>query len=313
MGKSLAESTKAAYRTHLRTFLRFCFYYGVTPVPASQTTIMCYIAFLARTLNPKSINCYINIIRILHLDAGYSNPLFQNFAVTNLKRGIARELGKPPKQMHPISCEILVKIHGCLSMRSGRDISFWAACAVAFFGFLRKSTLVPKRKVNPGDDCLLRKDLHMPSRDQFVLYIRKTKTIQFGQRILCVPYVSAPSRSLLCPVTAVISLLRSIPYMPEIPLFAFYEGKKLSWWTHDSFVARLRELLKKVGLPANEFSCHSFRRGGASFGFQLNLSLVEIKQRGDWASNAVESYIHIGRAHLNTVASKLVHGAVKPR
>ena len=93
IGSTYAESTKASYRSHLRAFLRFCIYFDFEAVPASQDTILLYITFLARTLKPTSITNYINIIRILHLEAGLANPLFQNYAVNNLKKGIARQLG----------------------------------------------------------------------------------------------------------------------------------------------------------------------------------------------------------------------------
>ena len=110
-GKTYAESTKASYKTHLFTYLRFCFKFELEPVPASKTTILAYTAYLARSkLKPSSITNYLNIIRILHLDYGYDNPLKDNFALTNLKRGINREKGSPPCQKLPITCEILEKM-----------------------------------------------------------------------------------------------------------------------------------------------------------------------------------------------------------
>ena len=171
-GKTFADSTKASYKTHLRTYLRFCFHFHLEPVPATQNTILCYIAFLARTIKPSSINNYVNIIRIMHLDAGMANPLEANFAVTNLKRGISRELGVPPEQKLPLTCEILLDLKKLLNFHRGKDISFWCACMLAFFGFLRKSTLLPKNLSNPGNDCVLRSDLKMSSSTQIVLNIR---------------------------------------------------------------------------------------------------------------------------------------------
>ena len=134
----------------------------------------------------------MNIIRVLHLDAGYPNPLENNFGACNLRKGITRELGVPPQQKLPITCAILMGIIDKLYMRNVRDISFWCACCTAFFGFFRKSTLLPKNAKDAGSDCLLRKDLRMPSKFEFVLSVRKTKTVQFGQRILRVPFVAAP-------------------------------------------------------------------------------------------------------------------------
>ena len=189
------------------------------------------------------------------------------------------------------------------------NISFWAACCVAFYGFLRKSTMLPVTSTDPGEDCILRGDLHMPSNNTFVIYVRKTKTIQFGQRVLVIPYAETPKKCLLCPVSAMKSLLRCIPYLPKLPLFLYYQNGHITWWTHDSFLKRLRELLQKIGLKPSDFSCHSFRRGGASFAFDQEMSLIEIKQRGDWSSGAVENNIHINQSYLFKVANKLSKGA----
>ena len=86
------------------TYLRFCLHFHLDPIPASNSTLLAYIAFLARSLKPTSINNYLNIVCILHLDAGLDNPLKDNFAILNLKRGIARELGTPrPKITYHMS------------------------------------------------------------------------------------------------------------------------------------------------------------------------------------------------------------------
>ena len=138
---SLAKSTQTVYKTHLKTFLRFCCYYGCTPVPVDQDTLCCYVAFLARSLSPSSVNSYLNIIRILHLDAGLSNPL-DSWELSMIKRGVHRQHGVPPKQKLPITILILREIFPLLDhFSSSFDISFWAACLIGFFGFFRKSTI----------------------------------------------------------------------------------------------------------------------------------------------------------------------------
>ena len=151
----------------------------------------------------------------------------------------------------------------------------------------------------------------MPSKSEFVLSVWKTKTIQFGQRILRVPFVAAPLGCPLCPVEAMVKLLHCTPYRPELPLFLYYKGSELAWWTHTSFSERLRDVLDMCGYDSKLYSCHSFRRGGASFGFELQMSMIDIKQRGDWASNAVENYIFVSKSQVNSVAARLSRGAAQ--
>ena len=68
-----AESTKASYKSQLLAYLRYCLFYGYEPVPADQTTLLTYTAFLARDKRPSTIKNYLNLVRILHLEAGYKN------------------------------------------------------------------------------------------------------------------------------------------------------------------------------------------------------------------------------------------------
>ena len=90
---SFAPSTKSAYRTHLMTYLHFCFFYDVTPVPVLPNVLSCYVALLARTMAPNSINVYLNIVRTVHLESGFDNPLIDNFDLQMIKRGINRAKG----------------------------------------------------------------------------------------------------------------------------------------------------------------------------------------------------------------------------
>lgn len=307
---TFAESTKASYRTHLRTYIRFCINFHVNPVPIAQNELLAYVAFLARTLKPSSIGNYLNAVRLIHLEAGLDNPLENNFSLNNLKRGIARKLGTSPEQKLPITCKILQDISTFLNPFSSSDIAFWAACVIGFFGFLRKSTLLPKTISNPGNDCLLRSDVVMIDVNNIDVYVRKTKTIQFGQRVLRLPFV-AKTGCILCPVSAITKLFIVSSKKSSDPLFSYRKGKKVSWWTHSTFVERLRFLLKKAGYNPCSYSGHSFRRGGASLAFELGLSLTQVKQRGDWASSAVENYIFVSPRVIKEVASVMINGVPK--
>ena len=290
------------------TYLRFCVFYEVEPVPISQKELLAYVAFLARSLKPTSIQNYLNAVRIIHLDSGFPNPLENNFALSNLKKGISRELGSPPVQKLPITCHIMHLILKNLVMFVPKDIAFWAACTTAFFGFLRKKTLLPVSSTKPDTDCLLRNDLVMQDANSYTLYIRRTKTIQFGERILVLPFVAEPSNA-LCPVSAMKNLMLVSPKESMIPLFSYIQRGKTQSWTHTTFVDRLRRILSDEGFNAISYSGHSFRRGGATLGFKIGLSMAQIKQRGDWRSSAVENYIFVTSEQVSEVASLLVNGA----
>ena len=270
---------------------------------------MLLCSFLARSLSSSSINGYLNIIRLLHLDAGLPNPLENNWEVQQIKRGIARLKGSPLKQKHPITVQILRESFLLLDhVSSTLDKSFWAACLIAFFGFFRKSTILPISSSSPTGIC--RDDIKDFSFSSFNLIIKHTKTIQFGQRSLNMPFfVCADQR--ICPVRALWSHLTSSPASSDRHIFSYLAGGRLVLLTHESFVKKLKHLIVATGRDPSVYSAHSFRREGSTFAFSLNMPLLTVKARGDWKSNCVEQYISVGQKMSEDAAILLSAGAAQ--
>jgi hypothetical protein len=146
-----AEGTKKTYRSQLKSYFKFCVEFACCPIPVEQPTLLAYVAHLAGRISPSSIPGYLNVVRLLHMEAGLDNPLDQNWELLLLKRGIKRQKGKPPVQKLPLTLEIMRKIYPLLNPRLPSDAAFWVALLVGFYGFLRKSTLLPEcAKPIPG-------------------------------------------------------------------------------------------------------------------------------------------------------------------
>jgi hypothetical protein len=288
---AFARSTIRTYKSQTNSYLRFCVNYGVQAMPASQSTLCSYLAFLSRSLSPNSVKGYMNAVRLLHVEAGLINPLENNWEVTMIQRGITRLLGTPPKQKLPITIAILLDIYRVLS-NSASDVAFWLACIVAFFGFLRKSTLLPSSGELVVGKFIARSDVIDLSLSSFSLLIRYSKTIQFGQRVLTLPYVTCEDTR-MCPVRALLRHFGMSKIASSRPLFNFVQEGVEVQFTNAFFMKRLRDLLRLTGHPASSISCHSFRRGGASLAYLVGMSALDIKQRGDWKSNAFECYLTI--------------------
>ena len=143
-----AESTKASYKTHAVAYLRFCKYYDCVPVPACQQTLVGYVVFLSRSLKPSSIKCYLNIIRILHVCAGFKNPLENNWEVSMLFRAISRCHGTPPVQKTPISIPMLLSIHKKLSFACKFDIVFLGSLYGRFLRVSAKVNIVVEVRIS---------------------------------------------------------------------------------------------------------------------------------------------------------------------
>ena len=247
--------------------MRFCLYFKRSPVPADSNTVLAYATFLARSLSPNSIPSYMNIIKLMHLEKGYPSPL-KNWELNAVTRGIQRRLGSPPKQKLPITIDLLTKIFAQLDLHLSEHKAFWAACLIAFFAFLRKSTLLPKSD-STKKKALCIKDVSL-NKSMLVLHIRHTKIIQFGQRRLDIPVNAIPGL-ILCPVSAmarVLSEMQPGSVSANQPLFSYTNVKgKTNYLNHSSFVSLLKTVLCKCSVNTNDYSGHSFRIGGCSYAF----------------------------------------------
>ena len=115
---SLEESTKKAYSTHRRSYLEFCNRFGLQPVPCSMQQATRYVAYLSQRLSPASIPKYLNILRILHLEAGLPDPhILEMYEPKAVLTGFEKLKGLKARQMSPITPALL------LSMRELLDFS----------------------------------------------------------------------------------------------------------------------------------------------------------------------------------------------
>lgn len=276
-------------------------------VPCTPTTVLRYIAFLARTLSPTSIPNYLNVIRILHLQNGFPNPLQEpllNWRYHMIIRGIQRTQGKPTTQKLPITPNILRSIKAHLNLDLSADRTFWAACLVAFFSFFRKSNLLPPSVAGfDKERHLRRKDVILCSWG-VILVVRWSKTIQFHQKQLLIPLPKLSSSD-LCPLTALQQAFQLTSSAdPEGPAFMYAKGSQHVPYTHTSFTTKLKQTLESSGFPADKYSGHSFRRGGATFAMKASVPHTMIQAQGDWKSTAYERYLNTSFAYrLQTIAT----------
>jgi hypothetical protein len=132
-----SESTKKTYKSQASSYMKFCLNFGLIPIPASQETLVTYCSYLARSLSASSLPGYLNVVRLMHIEAGFANPFLNNWEISSIQKGISRSLGKPPRQKSPITVRVLLDLFRTLGS-SSFESAFWAACMVAFYGFLMK-------------------------------------------------------------------------------------------------------------------------------------------------------------------------------
>ena len=105
------------------------------------------------------------------------------------------------KQAEPVMPELLVKLSKVVDYKDQVELVAWTALLLGFYMFLRKSNLVPDtmEDFNP-EQQFRRADLNLTTIGKpMMIEVRWSKTIQFKQKILCMPVIPAKNRA-ICPV-----------------------------------------------------------------------------------------------------------------
>ena len=179
----------------------------------------------------------------------------------------------------------------------------WAACCLAFFGFLRVGELTSP------DDASYDPSVHLsfadiavddPARPSFVrVAIKQSKTDPFRRGV---DLFLGRTGNDLCPVGAILNFL--VARGPQSgPLFAFADGRLL---TRRRFVEAVKGALTAAGIDERRYNGHSFRIGAATTAAAKGIEDSIIKTLGRWESVAYQQYVRIPRSQLTSYSSLLV-------
>lgn len=272
-----------------------------TSLPADEWTLCLFATWLAKDLKVASIKVYLSAVRALHIEQGYTDPMSDCLRLQRVLKGIKRCQGTSPDTRLPVTPVILRSIFRHLDMIVYDDVMFWAACCLAYFGFLRSSEFtVPNATAFSSHLHLSVNDITVdqrvnPSQIQVNIKVSKTDPFRHG----CV-IALGQGRSPLCPVEAVLSYL-SIRGGASGPLFVRTNGVPL---TRAYFTERLRGLLNTSGI-AGRYSSHSFRIGAATSAALAGVPEHMIQTLGRWTSSAYLTYIRTPRSLLSEFTKKL--------
>ena len=260
MYQGLAASTCRTYSSAQQKFINFCVTIGHvsssgSQCPGSEWTLCLFARFLADSLRPSSIKVYISAVWSLHVDQGFPNPLENCLQLQRVVRGIKRSQGfLPANPCLPISSNIFCIIYAALDLNSFDDHVFWAACLLAYFGFLRSAEFTIHSLSAFDHSCHLSVcdiAVHVPLNPsclQICIKASKSDPYWKGCNILIEP--GSPP---LCAIKAVASFLECWGNHPG-PLFLFENGLRLS---RSLLTDRLIAILLSAGLPG-DFSSLSF-------------------------------------------------------
>ena len=253
------------------------------------------------------------VLRLISLEADLPSPLDNNWQATTILKGLRRELGSEVFKKDPVTPDLLLRIRAHLKWDSSLDRAVWAACLVMFFCLLRKSNVFPPSLTGfAAHKHLTRRDFiptSSPLQPGLLVALRWSKTNQYKDRTLVCPLPWLENHP-LCPVSALLEVFTRDPSPLRVGP-ALWHSSGHSWrpLLYGTFLSRFKSLLALAGFNPATFAAHSFRRGGASWGFAQGLPGEIIKSMGDWKSDAYLGYLSFPMETkfqaINTFASHL--------
>lgn len=294
MKAAFSKGTSKNLKIQWRSYLLFCQFHGLKAIPATVETLCVYAQFLIRSFSSvESVKNYISGIKTMHLMLDVKFPSENLVQLNLLYKGMARKNPHLPHKALPVTPQILQDMFRFLNTRTSVDATFWCLFLFMFFLMSRKSNMVPVSYADfDPQKQLLRQDVKLCA-GAIVVFIKWSKTNQFGSRLLKIP-LTAIQGSVLCPVAAYTNMIKLTPALETAPAFC------LNGPGHDSVVRpllysqlekKLAALIAKTGRDPKLFSSHSFRRGGCSFAFKSGVPTSLIQHHGDWLSECYKNYL----------------------
>ena len=276
----------------IRQFLYFTAYFQLSPLPASELTIVLFLEFMARSSRFGHLKHLLSCVKYLHESLNYTIKC-DTFQIDATMQGLKRRLACVPFRVLPITPEILRSMYIHLDMSSKHDLALWCAFLISFYGLLRKKNAVPETSTQPNSSALLRRHISVDTNSNMVyVYVGHSKTNNFCTRDIVLP-IPGNSDPALYPVRHLLSLLNLVNTSQDSPAFSF---SNRGFITHSAFTQRLKQLLRKIGLNPDLFSGHSFRRGGATFLHNCGGTALMIQACGDWSSMCFIRYLYLTEA-----------------
>lgn len=214
-------STTRARNSAVLAFARFCILSKRPLAPTTVETFCEYATYLANSgVKVGSIRTYLSAIRTWFKLNDVADPTIDSFLLKTVLKGIKKAQAYLPNSKNPLTPVELLKIRVGLDWSSSRDRTLWAALVIGFWSFLRGSNLVPRSAAKFHADRHLSAENMKISDGQLFFSIKKTKTVQFNERVLVIPLMPVADSD-LCPLAALLAMWELCPLSNVGPLFVF--------------------------------------------------------------------------------------------
>ena len=280
------------------------------PFPVNEKLLCYYATKLANDgLAPQTIKVYLSAIRSMQLSMGLPPPreestlLVLKRVLDGIRRTRVAQGRSTPRIRLPITIAVLRQIRGVIDRAPDPDSHvFWAVATVAFFGFFRLGELLV------GNEAEYTTTTHLSWGDVAVnsnsmasmvkIHLKRSKCDQFGAGA---DVLLGRTGCDVCPVEAIIAYVNQRGKSPGY----FFIDSGGNVITKPRFITKLRDYLKAIGLPSDQFAGHSFRIGAATTAAQVGIEDSMIQTLGRWHSAAFLRYIQTPHDRLVALSISL--------
>ena len=294
--------TMRTHTSHLTLFLQFLQFINIDILQASHSSVLAFIELLQfNGLSAVSIEAYISSLRSQFKALNLPVSPLAHHSVYLALRSISLHVPSPCRVKGIFDIQSLNDIVSlCDNFHMG--FVYKAVFLLSFFSFMRLSNLVPPSIPSFSPLVHLCRGDFIPQPPFATLVVKWSKTLQRQSQFATVQIPSLGS-SPLCPINAIHSMISRIPLPSNAPLFAIPQGSGFIPLTQSKVRKFLALLLTSLNIDTSSHTFHCFRRSGASFAFNSNVSLQAIQHQGTWSSDAVWNYIIANPHHQGSVAS----------
>lgn len=292
----LLGSTYTTYGRHWQRFVDYCAAHGWPSLPATPSSVVCYLAHLSRsgTIQPQSTRSHLSAINKAHTDLGFAEPASGSM-VSALRRGWqlrATAAGEQRDERVGLPADVASRALD-LFLRARCSAVLGRALLYTAFGFALMARSDTDIHLQRGDVELTPTHIYVRLRREKG---RATTTVR---RRLEIPRSAVPGlydalvRWRATQAAAYAAAARTLEDSESFWRLPADGSWTSSSATCDDWLQLACSALGAVPPEGQAWSSHSLRIGAASAANAIDVNLLKIKDWGGWklASSAVMAYI----------------------
>ena len=307
--QDVQKGTNEGYKSSFRQYLRFCELFNIIPLPATELTVLYWMAFRTTEVQASSILTNYYGFKKLSKYHGYpindDNWQYIQMAKTTLYKKFG---ARTPNKRLPITFQMAEQMYPYFNMKNYNELVYYTMLVCAITGLMRTSEIFAKnKKVSPNSKTKasvkalwnrnLKSHLNSTGTDisHYTCTIRATKTEKGYCDVQVVwpkgKFPVSPADLITQYLHVRMKLSQTQPQLslsPEAPLFQLLDG---SIATIQDIKKRFNILGAEMKLDPTRYTIYSLRIGGATSLARRGVDHRMIQIAGRWTSDAYKLYI----------------------